>query len=183
MFNPMNHASTSQEYITQNMSNYCSLIGNADPQCFCGNNIDTCMQMTLGPNYENLKSTSPVDYENIKANCGCFNNQCNFWASNGNTYAKSVIKGCNNSNMKACGSTFSPSYQYGVTAQNKTLQTVCGINTEPTENTEPSANTPSANTPPSTDIQKPPMSASEKVGISLVVILLIFIVMYYYMLG
>ena len=195
-FHPLQNPSLSENDISSNISQFCNLISNADPMCFCQKGT-TCTNSAIGgsANASQLQSSNSDYYNQINSNCACLSNQCQYAAKNeSNQYAKSFV--CDNA-PSACGSTFSYSRTYGLLSGNsQTLVDACNLNPIqsnipaipiiPAPNTNTTPITPTTTTtPPPPPANQPPSSRDSntglKIGISIVIVLIIFLVMYFMM--
>jgi len=144
-FNPLNNSTLTAAEIESNIANYCDIVNNIDPMCFCQASAEICTQAAF-PNIgsaTDLKNKSPSDYAAIKTNCNCLNAQCQFAATNEkNAYAAG--KGCTNG-AAACGTSFTYSLANGISnSDNKTVQAQCGGGGSTTYATTPQYTTPQA---------------------------------------
>ena len=163
-FNPF-YSKGNKIDVSKNLSDYCSLISNADPQCYCGN-TELCVNAAMNGLADQLSAS---DREKIKNNCACFSSQCNYSKSIGNDFAKNQTNTCKD--VSVCGGNFMYDLTNNViqTSQNKTLKQQCNlIGPQPTNN-------------PDSDPTNSPKSDSDpmkKIATTIAIIIIISIVLF-----
>lgn len=143
-FNPLNNSDLSLDAIESNIGQYCDLVNNIDPMCFCQESQEICTQAVFPTiaGADALKTKSLSEYNAIKEKCKCLNAQCQFAANTEkNKYAQK--QKCDNG-ASACGASFNYSSANGISgADNQTVQSQCGAG-GPTAYSSPSGSAPVA---------------------------------------
>lgn len=170
-FNPLQNINLTSTELTSNLSTICNIISNADPLCFCNASSTICTDAALGGPGQgsNLQSKSSSDYNKVKANCNCLNNQCVYAMRNENNNYISGMTPCSSS-VSACGQDFSFSSGTGVaSSSNKLLSSVCGVSTGSASNggSQPS------------DTKDSNSNTGAKIGISIAIIVVLLAIAYF----
>ena len=177
-YNPMNRSNLQDTTISDNLQQYCSIIGNVDPLCYCQNGTSQCAAQFLGTTVQSLQNKAPDAYTAAENNCAYFSPMCNAWATNGNTYVKNEILSslqANRNGVTMCGTQFSYG-KYGMSSSSgKTMTEACGI---PGSLPTPGFPTPTPTPTPTTS--KPVTAAADKAANSkktmiIIVSILLFI--------
>ena len=135
-YNPMNRSNLSDDTIKKNILNYCGMVGNVDPLCYCVNGSQQCANQILAGSGATLKSKSESDYNAIANNCAYLSPMCNAWGSNGNAFVEQEINASKSlDGVSACGTSFTFSSNSGLISTNPNGSGIldqCGLTTSTT---------------------------------------------------
>ena len=186
-YNPMNRSNLSDDTIKKNIANYCGIVGNVDPLCYCVNGSQQCANQILAGSGAMLKSKSESDYNTIANNCAYLSPMCNAWGSSGNAFVEQEISASKSLNgVSACGNNFMYSSNSGVVSSNGVgILDQCGLTTSTTSApTGPSGGYVPVSTSPQPSGSSPQPSGSSPaqshmlmiIGISVVIFILIVVI-------
>lgn len=170
-YNPVNRTDPSN--LTANvLSEYCQLVNNADPICYCQSGTSPCGNSVVN---QQLSKLSTDDATAVSNNCVYLNPMCQSWATNNkyvqnelNTIEKSIpLRG----GVKICGNEFKNSGGIitNLTNPTKDILTACNLSSIPQK--------PIITSPTPTNVPTPtPTPTASKTMTNILIFVIIFVI-------